>query len=672
MKMAYKALSVMIMLVLLQMGLNAQTFADPQSINALNTTTAITVDGVLNEASWNASYEFLVFGPVAPAPAYGLSVTGEAQVYGVTVDVNHPQVRFLRNGMDLFISIKSDDKSVCRFGDAWEGDGVFMKIKNAANEDKEIKLYYNLAGVNPEVNFETNLAAGSVAGAAVKGSNTVVNDTTQVDNGYTMEIVIHLDQLGYTSATQYVEVLMNIFDPDGYTGANPAWTTVGATFYKSWWGSEWGPNVRKVNLTGDVPTFQDPQSIDALITDVPVTVDGNLNESSWSAGYDFLVFGSASIPPANGHTVTGDAMVYGTNMDATTPHVKFMRNGLDLYIGIKSNDKSVCRFGDSWEGDGLFMKIKNSAGEDKEIKLYYNLAGINPEVNLENNLPAGSVMGAAVKGSNTIVNDPTQEDNGYTMELVIHLDQLGYTSVAQYVEVLMNMFDPDGYSGSNPAWSTPGASYHKSWWGSEWGPVVRKINLSGVYVPVELSAFEASATTNGVDLSWTTATEINNRGFEIQRSSNNQNFSTIGFVKGNGTSTERRTYSYFDNNTVSGTYYYRLKQLDYDGSYEYSTAVLVEVSGPAEFSLSQNYPNPFNPSTTLQFAIPENAHVTIKVYDMLGKEITTAVNGMYNAGTHKEIFNASNLSSGNYVYQLNVVTESGNTLLKARSMTLLK
>lgn len=429
-----------------------------------------------------------------------------------------------------------------------------------------------------------------------------------------------------------------------------------------------------LNIGVSAQTWADPASIDALISNVPITVDGLLNESAWYGNYDYLVFGSAAdvgqlLP--HQFTVTNGALVKGTSTDKSFAYVKFLRNGLDLYMSIYSKDGSVCRFGDSWEGDGLFMKFKLGNGEVKEVKLYYNLAGVNPDVNFESQLPAGSVEVAAVKGSNTVVNDTTQLDNGYTMELVFHLAQLGFTQTTQYVELLINIFDPDGYTGSNSAWGPIGA-YYKSWWGSEWGPEMRKVNLSATVLPVELTSLTAKATAAGVDLTWTTATEINNRGFEVQRSSDNVNFNTIGFVKGNGTTTEKQTYNYFDNITAVGKYYYRLKQLDFDGSFEYSDAIEVEVFGPASFNLAQNYPNPFNPNTTIQFSIPENANVTIKVYDMLGKEVATAINSDFVAGTYKINFNASNIASGNYIYQLNAVTASGKSLMTAKTMTLMK
>ena len=128
-------------------------------------------------------------------------------------------------------------------------------------------------------------------------------------------------------------------------------------------------------------------------------------------------------------------------------------------------------------------------------------------------------------------------------------------------------------------------------------------------------------------------------------------FTKIGFVNGHGTSTESNVYTYVDKN-VNGTMYYKLKQIDFDGTYKYSKTVETSTTKPVEFSLSQNYPNPFNPSTTISYSIPQDNFVSLKVYNVLGNEVATLVNGQITAGTHNVHFNASNLSSGVYYYTI--------------------
>ncbi len=185
-------------------------------------------------------------------------------------------------------------------------------------------------------------------------------------------------------------------------------------------------------------------------------------------------------------------------------------------------------------------------------------------------------------------------------------------------------------------------------------------------IPVELTSFVASVNENNVTLSWSTATETNNQGFEIQRSNGNE-FLAIGFVSGNGTTTEVKTYSYTDRNLAAGSYSYRLKQVDFDGTFAYSDVVNADVTAPVQFELSQNYPNPFNPSTTINFSIPQSSIVTLKVFNTLGQEVKTLVNQNMESGVHSISFDASDLNSGIYFYRLDAGQFS-----EVRKMTLIK
>jgi hypothetical protein len=172
-------------------------------------------------------------------------------------------------------------------------------------------------------------------------------------------------------------------------------------------------------------------------------------------------------------------------------------------------------------------------------------------------------------------------------------------------------------------------------------------------LPVELTSFTASVNLNGhVELHWTTSTEINNHGFEVERKTENSDFTSVGFVKGNGTTTEQKVYSFTDKKLESGRYYYRLKQIDYNGQFEYSQVVEVYIMRITEFSLEQNYPNPFNPSTKISWQSPVASHQTLKIYDLLGNEIATLVDEYREAGRYNVEFDASNLASGLYIYKL--------------------
>jgi Secretion system C-terminal sorting domain len=186
-------------------------------------------------------------------------------------------------------------------------------------------------------------------------------------------------------------------------------------------------------------------------------------------------------------------------------------------------------------------------------------------------------------------------------------------------------------------------------------------------LPVELSTFTAVAQKNGVTLHWTTASELNNSGFEVERSRDRKGWSKVAFIQGNGTTSSEKKYSYYDENLTDGKYQYRLKQIDFDGSFEYSKIVEIQIGAPAEFELSQNYPNPFNPSTKISFTIPKAGHVSLKIYNTLGQEVADLVNGVIEAGIHNIQFEAVNLNSGIYFYRL-----EAENLLQVRKMTLIK
>ncbi|MGD8781553.1 MAG: FG-GAP-like repeat-containing protein, partial [Ignavibacteria bacterium] len=183
-------------------------------------------------------------------------------------------------------------------------------------------------------------------------------------------------------------------------------------------------------------------------------------------------------------------------------------------------------------------------------------------------------------------------------------------------------------------------------------------------LPVELVSFEANVNEDQVELTWQTATEVNNYGFEIERNTplvsdippseggTEGGWEDIGFVNGNGNSNSPKSYSYTDSPTGGTTFKYRLKQIDFDGAYEYSDEVEVNLSAITEYSLEQNYPNPFNPTTTIKYQIPETGNVTLKIYDILGREVKTLVNETQASGVYSVEFNASQLASGVYIYRL--------------------
>lgn len=198
------------------------------------------------------------------------------------------------------------------------------------------------------------------------------------------------------------------------------------------------------------------------------------------------------------------------------------------------------------------------------------------------------------------------------------------------------------------------------------------VNTDGTMIPVELTSFSAGVTGNNVLLNWTTATEVNNRGFEIQRRKSSEAFTVAGFIAGKGTTTEIQNYLFSDAGLVVGNYTYRLKQIDFDGTSQYSPEVEVEVGLPAEFSLYQNYPNPFNPSTTINFSLASDAAVTLKIFDILGQEVHSFINDEMKAGYQNYKFDAGSLSSGIYFYQLSAKASNGFKFVDTKKMILTK
>jgi hypothetical protein len=190
-------------------------------------------------------------------------------------------------------------------------------------------------------------------------------------------------------------------------------------------------------------------------------------------------------------------------------------------------------------------------------------------------------------------------------------------------------------------------------------------------VPVELTSFTANVVNGNVQLNWSTATETNNKGFEVQRS-NGGEYQTIAFIQGNGTSTQQHTYAYSDQNVANGNYSYRLRQVDFDGTSEYSPVVEVTVDRPAEYNLAQNYPNPFNPTTKINYGLKVDSKVTMKVFDILGQEVVTLLNQNITAGNHTVTFDASKLNSGVYLYKIEATGVDGSSFTSVKKMILTK
>jgi choice-of-anchor B domain-containing protein len=246
-----------------------------------------------------------------------------------------------------------------------------------------------------------------------------------------------------------------------------------------------------------------------------------------------------------------------------------------------------------------------------------------------------------------------------------------YAHVSYYKDgyVVLDITDPLNPSIAGYYDTYPGSSgtYSGAWGAYPYfpsGAVIVSDRSTGLYVldflgdgaiPVELTSFTAKPDGRGFVLNWSTATETNNLEFVIQRMNEEErDWKAIGTVKGSGTSSEPKEYSFSDNSlSQSGTYYYRLKQKDYDGSYAYSEKIEVQFFSPSDFSLMQNYPNPFNPSTTIEFTIGERSLVVLEIFNSLGEKVAGLVNDLKEQGIYSVNLNGVNLPSGIYIAKLN-------------------
>lgn len=449
----------------------AQTHADPEYIQVVSAEKQITIDGIINETDWQKRYDYLVYGANALPGDVTYTVTGGVLVDPGYTDTTTTFVRFLHDGLKLYISLQSNDKSICRRTTGWEGDGLFMKIKKADGTAVEFKLYYNTAGVGAPIHFEAPASdPNSGEGAGYVFPPGVVNQLTPDDSGYTAEMVIYLDSLGYTDPLADIPVLINIFDPDGFDDV----TTTGS-YHKMWWGSEWGDAYRTLRLA-------DPQFINAITTTNDITLDGILDEGFWSDAASVVV-GLGSNTSTGGYYQQWNNPL-NSYTDQSMATIKFVHKGTDLYIGVESDDKSVCEWSPGWEADGLFlwMSMKDDYLPDPsqrmEIKTMYfgNTVGSGAEFQLSGTVPTGGAEGISFEPAGTVTHTEVGgPDAGYSLEVVVHTDLFGYTNF-DTVRVSCVIWDLD-YSSAD-AFNSDTSDYAPHWWGTQWCDInFEKYNL---------------------------------------------------------------------------------------------------------------------------------------------------------------------------------------------------
>ncbi|MBZ0200975.1 MAG: T9SS type A sorting domain-containing protein, partial [Ignavibacteriaceae bacterium] len=201
---------------------------------------------------------------------------------------------------------------------------------------------------------------------------------------------------------------------------------------------------------------------------------------------------------------------------------------------------------------------------------------------------------------------------------------------------------------------------------SGYGLVLRYEDTS--YVPVELISFKGKIENEKITLSWQTASELNNRGFQIEKSFDKENWFSIGFIEGKGTSTKINNYSFTDNNIITGAQYYRLRQVDHNEQHKFSDILEVIGNSMVTFQLYPSYPNPFNSSTVILYQVPHTSFINISLYNITGEKIIEIVNEEKSQGLHKELFQSSLLPSG--IYFVRMTTNSG--FYSVNKITLIK
>ncbi|MEW6060871.1 MAG: LamG-like jellyroll fold domain-containing protein, partial [Bacteroidota bacterium] len=264
----------------------------------------------------------------------------------------------------------------------------------------------------------------------------------------------------------------------------------------------------------------------------------------------------------------------------------------------------------------------------------------------------------------------------FSTNLTFKLGAGGFDAAANTIPEKLRLYKRS--STSSDAWEEFGGavSANSTTGEATWSGITSFSQFAVVYdesvLPIELTSFTVEAKQLNAELKWKTATELNNYGFEVQRSEASGHFERseesrawkkVGFVEGNGTTNTPKEYSFTDKNLRAEKYSYRLKQIDRDGKFTYSQNVDVTVgSAPKVFALEQNYPNPFNPTTTIGFTLQISGFTTLKIYDAIGREVATLVNENLGAGVyHQKTFDAGNLSSGIYFVRLK---NNGNQVMK--------
>ena len=537
-------------------------------------------------------------------------------------------------------------------------------ILGQESQELQVSKSESVQSVPEDINWDDRFGqlgmSGPVLAMAVSGTDLYVGGIFSLAGSVTVNNIAKWDGSSWTVLGSGTDGIVNALAVDGtdlYVGGN--FTTAGgdsASNIAKWNGSNWsalgngisGGNVRALAVSGG----------NVYVGGVYTTAGGDSanNIAKWD-GSNWSTLGS-------GATNGVDGPIYG--------------------IAIKNNEVYLGGSFTTAGGNSAnnIVLWNSSTNTWSQLGSGVSLGGINAVVLNQNNV---YVAGLFTTAGGVSAKKVAKWDGSNWSALGGGLSGGDVNSMAAIGSELyvVGSFSIAGSDSANRIAKWDGSSWSALGSGIDGGPVFSvAIGLADVYsggsfstaggktsnkfalwndgtVPVELTSFTAQAAGGFVNLSWTTATELNNYGFEIERMivGTEASWEKIGFVAGNGTTAEPYAYSYTDDVQLLGrmtalTLRYRLKQIDLDGAFEYHNAVEVTIGEiPQSIVLGQNYPNPFNPETTIEFVVPESGLTTLRVYNILGQEVATLVNkNLSKEVIHKAKFDGSLLPSGTYIY----------------------
>jgi hypothetical protein len=497
-------------------------------------------------------------------------------------------------------------------------------------------------------NFSLRAYSPLLAMGTFSVSDPLGNNNNALDPGETADVMIEIKNNGSSGA---VSVAGELVSSDQYITINSATQTYGnigqnGSVIKSFSVTAAGntPTGHSANFNFNItasPGLTSSGSFYLIVGQIPALVlclDENHNSS-----------------PAIKAALDSNNIAYDYSM--TLPADLNLYKSIFVCLGIYSNNYVLS----STDGQTLANYLNNGGMiymEGGDTWYYDTQTPVHPMFNITGVSDGSGDLGTILGQNGTITQGMTFTYSGENS----WIDRI--TNIPPAVTIFRNQSPDYGCAVAYNAgtYKTIGASFEFGGLNNGTAPSNRKVLMQKIIeffglgiIPVELVSFNAEVEQNVIVLKWETATETNNQAFMIERSSDNFNFEKIGEIEGKGTTTEKQEYIFRDASISSGKgkVYYRLRQIDFDGTENLSDVIEVDYSMiPKVFNLSQNYPNPFNPMTTIRFDIPKEVKVTLKMYDMLGAEVETLIDEVMEPGYYKYEWNASKFASGVYFYRL--------------------